>query len=717
MVGPNDKPWSEDGDAHSADATLGFRLFSVPELVDEAASAWRHNAALFVSLTLLGLLPLGGTLLVLEYLSSVRRLFATTYEYDYLVLLAALALPFLLGWRAVCGAAMNRGAVEVLRRGALPAASRAGLPELTAWGLIAEAAERGLHVLFAGLVRTTLVWIAPIAVVVFAIRADPDMEQFVLYAVGITSLILCASGAAFVSGLMMQMMPAAALSAPGQKAKKGSETMARGIGLSYLLGFLFVLLGINLHLFVGLLLTLSDALFDVDVSYWQQFFSLTNGLWFWTLLLLSACLMEPIAQISGAYLWVDGRVRRDALDLRGMLAAVKRGGGGKRRLAGSSRPNPSANGDRATLGLLLAATLAASFAVGNPGAHAQGGLMGEEVVDHQGDFDGDVRHARQLLSETNEYGWNDLQELQSYVVAREEGAQTDGEVVFWRDVREGVADVRNTWGDDRDRARLRLDAILAGPRSAPDREVISAQDVELELARILQQEEFVDLASKEVDRERPGVNLRRRKWDKPDREDREACCNAGEWNKANPVEPSGIDAPNFELQGEIFKILAIVLVAVAIGLLLLAVLRRFQSRGATPAGQPITSAAIELEKPGEEDALAFTPEDWQTRAVRLADGGDYRMAIRSLYLALLVALHRRQLIAYDESKTNWEYETELRTKLRRRRVADASPLEAFRLLTGVFDLVWYGERDADRTMFERCLAWARAVSSDSGRDV
>jgi hypothetical protein len=710
VVGAQDKnPWSDAGDDEGSEATVGFRLFTVAGLVDAAASAWRHNIALFVSLTLLGLLPLGGTLLTLEYLASVRRLFATTYEYDYLVLLAALALPLLLGWRSICAGAMNRCAVELLRRDALSVADRALLPELTAWGLIAETGKRGLHVLYAGLFRTTMVWILPAAVVVFAIRADPDMEEFVLYAVGISTLIVCASGAALVSGIMIQMMPAAALSTPGLQAKKGSQITARGIGLSFLLGFLFLLLGINLHLFVSFLLTLSDMLFDLDVSYWQQFFSLTNGLWFWTLLLLASCLMEPIAQVAGAFLWVDGRVRRDALDLRGMLATVKREGGGKRRLAGSSRPNPSANGDRVTLGIVLAVALFAGAALSPAPAWAQN-LIGSEVG-----VDDDIRQARQLLSETDDYGWSDLQELQNFVASKEEGAVEEGEIVFWRDVREGVTDVRNTYGDDRDRARARLNAILAGPQADTEPRVVSAADVESELAVILQQEEFVDLASKDVERGRPGVDLKRRRWDRPDKGERQTCCNAGEWNKATPKAPSGIDAPNFEVQGEIFKILAIVLVAIAIGLLLLAFLRRLQSRGATPAGQPIVTPAIELEKPGEEDALAFTPEDWQTRAVRLADGGDYRLAIRSLYLALLVALHRRQFIAYDESKTNWEYETELRAKLRRRRVKDTGHLEAFTRLTGVFDLVWYGERDADRTMFERCLGWARAVSAD-GRD-
>lgn len=697
----------ESWPGQAAEHTEGFRLFTVPGLVDAAASAWRHNTGLFLALSLLGLLPIGAMLIGLEYVAHVRRLFATTYEHDYLVVLAALALPVLLGWRSLCAAAMSRAAVEILRRDALSIAQRAQLPELTAWALISEASTRGLHVIFAGLVRAVFVWVAPAAVVIFAIRADPDMESFVLWAVGIATFAVCASGAALISGLMMQMMPSAALTAPGRRARKGSETTVRGVGLSFLLGFLCLLLGVNLHLFVGLLLMLADALFDMDVSYWQQFFAMSNGLWFWVVWLLTAVLMEPIAQASAAYLWVDGRVRRDALDLRGMLAAVKRDGGA-RSLAATSRPNPSESGDRATLGVVLAIAVAASVGLAPPPAQAQDGLMGEASVGS------DVREARQILAETDEYGWSDLEALDTFVSGKVDGATTEGEAAYWREVHSAVADVRSTWGEERDRARTRLETVLDADGIETGSVSVDAETVERGLAEILAQEEFVDLASKEVDRGRPEVDLRRRRWERPE-EERQTCCDAGDWNRAGPSEPSGIDAPNFQIQGEIFKVLAIVLIVVAAGLLLLAIVRRYQGGKTAPRGQPIVAAAMDLETPGQEDALAFTAEDWQTRAVRLADGGDYRLAIRSLYLALLVALHRRQLIAYDESKTNWEYETELRGKLRRRQVAGASPLDGFTRLTGTFDLVWYGERDADRTMFEQCLGWARAVNSDGGQ--
>lgn len=703
MVGQDDSfPWSDDVD--EPEVTVGFRLFTVPGLVDAAATAWRRNTALFLSLTLLGLLPLASLLLGLEYLASVRRLFATTYEYDYVVIIAAVVLPVVLGWRALCGAAMNRAAIEILRREELSASERAAAPELTATGLLGEASQRGLHVLFVGMVRTVLVWVIPASVVVLSVRADPDMEEFVLYAVGVSTFIVSACSAALVSGMLMQWMPSAALSVHGRRAKKGSETVARGIALSFLLAFLFILLAINLHLFVQLLLFLGDALFALDVSYWIQFFSLTNGLWFWTLWLIAAVLMEPIAQVSGAYLWVDGRVRRDALDLRGALARVK-AGAGRRALAARSAQNPSEHGDRATLGIVVALTAAALCFGGSPSASAQ------DLVGYA-DGDADIREARQLLSESGQYSWADLQELQDFVILKEEGAGNEGDRVYWREVRAAVAEVRSSYGDDRDRAHERLLVMLKASEARPQ-EALDPGAVEARLAEVLTQEEFVDLAAKEVDRNRPGVDLRRRKWDRP-KEARETCCESGEWNKATPREPSGVDAPDFQVGSEIFKVLAIILIVVALGLLLLAVLRRFQARGAAPAGQTLIAESIEHEEPTEEDALAFTPEDWQTRAVRLADSGDYRLAIRSLYLALLVALHRRQLIAYDEAKTNWEYETELRARLRRRRSADRAPLDGFNRLTSVFDLVWYGERDADRTMFEQCLGWARAVNTDGG---
>jgi len=89
-----------------------------------------------------------------------------------------------------------------------------------------------------------------------------------------------------------------------------------------------------------------------------------------------------------------------------------------------------------------------------------------------------------------------------------------------------------------------------------------------------------------------------------------------------------------------------------------------------------------------EDALQKTPEQWKQLAREYFDGGDYTNALRALYLSLLVVMHRRRLISYDLSKTNWEYVWEINPER-----AESGP---FKALTLAFDFKWYGREDCAR---------------------
>jgi hypothetical protein len=81
-------------------------------------------------------------------------------------------------------------------------------------------------------------------------------------------------------------------------------------------------------------------------------------------------------------------------------------------------------------------------------------------------------------------------------------------------------------------------------------------------------------------------------------------------------------------------------------------------------------------------ALARPPEGWAHLADEFAAKGQYRDAVRSLYLALLSRLHREGAILYDSTLSNWDY---LRQFKGRREW-----LPPFRELTRRFDFAWYG---------------------------
>ncbi len=73
------------------------------------------------------------------------------------------------------------------------------------------------------------------------------------------------------------------------------------------------------------------------------------------------------------------------------------------------------------------------------------------------------------------------------------------------------------------------------------------------------------------------------------------------------------------------------------------------------------------------------------RAQSLSTGGDYRTAMRYLYLSLLLLLDEREILRYDHTLTNREYARSL-TRL-------PQFAATFNRVVDVFDRVWYGHHD------------------------
>lgn len=94
--------------------------------------------------------------------------------------------------------------------------------------------------------------------------------------------------------------------------------------------------------------------------------------------------------------------------------------------------------------------------------------------------------------------------------------------------------------------------------------------------------------------------------------------------------------------------------------------------------------------------LPATPAAARAAATRAAQGGDYRGAVRQLYLAALLTLQERRVVARDPSLTN----REVLARLPAAHPAHA-PLQA---VVAVFDEVWYGVYEPDRATFEQYRA-------------
>jgi hypothetical protein len=95
--------------------------------------------------------------------------------------------------------------------------------------------------------------------------------------------------------------------------------------------------------------------------------------------------------------------------------------------------------------------------------------------------------------------------------------------------------------------------------------------------------------------------------------------------------------------------------------------------------------------PGDPEA-SLTSADALRQASDTARGGDYRAAVRYLYLASLLWLDERNLLRYDRALTNREYLQQVRP--------NADLYARLQPVIETFDRVWYGHAPVDAATFE-----------------
>lgn len=125
-----------------------------------------------------------------------------------------------------------------------------------------------------------------------------------------------------------------------------------------------------------------------------------------------------------------------------------------------------------------------------------------------------------------------------------------------------------------------------------------------------------------------------------------------------------------------------------LGTILLAAILLYALRGLL--GELVTDAKLEAAAQAGDEAL--TAQAALKRAQRLSGEGDYRTAVRYLYLSSLLLLEEKGLLRYDRSLTNREY---------LRSVAQHPELAAtLRDVIDVFDRVWYGFEPLDSADYQ-----------------
>lgn len=171
-----------------------------------------------------------------------------------------------------------------------------------------------------------------------------------------------------------------------------------------------------------------------------------------------------------------------------------------------------------------------------------------------------------------------------------------------------------------------------------------------------------------------------------------------EWLKKAWRDPPAQDLPSGGGLAGVSEPLALALGLAAVALLVLLVMRFSRQRpsaadeagllGAPPAAQAMP------------DALARPADAWARFADEFRRQGEWRLALRALYLRILVILHERGAIHYERQRTNGDYAATL---------AKGPAGEPFGRLTLLFDQAWYGNKPFDEAAFRQALEWTRAV--------
>jgi hypothetical protein len=127
----------------------------------------------------------------------------------------------------------------------------------------------------------------------------------------------------------------------------------------------------------------------------------------------------------------------------------------------------------------------------------------------------------------------------------------------------------------------------------------------------------------------------------------------------------------------------------------------------------LLAARIRLKRREKEDAdsaaavdeyVAASAGEWLRRAEQYSAEGQWRLAVRCLYMATLVRLDEAGLIHYSAGLTNWEYVRRVRRGGGERFMPVLEPM------TDRFDRVWYGGVDPNEPDFRAAKDGYGAVS-------
>ena len=170
-----------------------------------------------------------------------------------------------------------------------------------------------------------------------------------------------------------------------------------------------------------------------------------------------------------------------------------------------------------------------------------------------------------------------------------------------------------------------------------------------------------------------------------------------------PKETRGSRAEETGIAKRTMLMLIVGIVGITVGGILLYYLRRRKAR--TVIAQAVVSAAPVVNLADESLTADKLPEsEWLALADEFMTKGDFRFALRAMYLAGLNHLSSRDLISLRRWKSGLDY----RRELARRSRGDTEMNSAFAGNVAIFEQGWYGRHDVDRETVE---TFARGLAS------
>ncbi|MCB1230789.1 MAG: DUF4129 domain-containing protein [Verrucomicrobiae bacterium] len=159
--------------------------------------------------------------------------------------------------------------------------------------------------------------------------------------------------------------------------------------------------------------------------------------------------------------------------------------------------------------------------------------------------------------------------------------------------------------------------------------------------------------------------------------------------------------------GQVAEILFIALIVALVAWIVFLLVNKSRKEKAPELGLTEAEGPIDL----ESDAIVATqlPEDeWMRLAREQIEKGEYRLAVRALFLASLANLGDRGLLKVARFKSNRDYSRELRLKARSLPELQA----AFQENVGLFERVWYGLHSIGREAVERFTSNYERITLD-----